>query len=169
MTIACVTQAADDGLPTVGSIERLHPNIDALIAPGVEIEVLATGFAWSEGPVWVSHSDGGLPSQSLLFSDIPNNRIHCWNQKTGLSVFLEPAGFTGPASYGREQGSNGLALDAAGRLLCCEHGDRRISVLEKNGGKRTRADAWDGKRFNSPNDLAVHTSGTIYFTDPPYG
>ena len=169
MTIACVTQAADDGLPTVGSIERLHPNIDALIAPGVEIEVLATGFAWSEGPVWVSHSDGGLPSQSLLFSDIPNNRIHCWNQKTGLSVFLEPAGFTGPASYGREQGSNGLALDAAGRLLCCEHGDRRISVLEKNGGKRTLADAWDGKRFNSPNDLAVHTSGAIYFTDPPYG
>ena len=169
MTIACVTQAADDGLPTVGSIERLHSNIDALIAPGVEIEVLATGFAWSEGPVWVSHSDGGLPSQSLLFSDIPNNRIHCWNLKTGLSVFLEPAGFTGPASYGREQGSNGLALDAAGRLLCCEHGDRRISVLEKNGGKRTLADAWDGKRFNSPNDLAVHTSGTIYFTDPPYG
>ena len=169
MTIACVTQAADDGLPTVGSIERLHPNIDALIAPGVEIEVLATGFAWSEGPVWVSHSDGGLPSQSLLFSDIPNNRIHCWNQKTGLSVFLEPAGFTGPVSYGRERGSNGLALDAAGRLLCCEHGDRRISVLEKNGGKRTLADAWDGKRFNSPNDLAVHTSGAIYFTDPPYG
>ena len=169
MTIACVTQAADDGLPTVGSVERLHSDIDALIAPGAEIEVLATGFAWSEGPVWIPHGDGGLPSQSLLFSDIPNNRIHCWNQKTGLSIFLEPAGFTGPVSYGRERGSNGLALDAAGRLLCCEHGDRRISVLEKNGGKRTLADAWDGKRFNSPNDLAVHTSGAIYFTDPPYG
>ena len=89
-------------------------------------------------------------------------------QKTD-SVFLEPAGFTGPASYGRERGSNGLALDREGRLLCCEHGDRRISVLEKNGGKRTLADSWDGKRFNSPNDLAVHDSGAIYFTDPPYG
>ena len=169
MTITCVVRAADNELPTVGSIERLDSAIDGLIASHAKIEVLAMGFAWSEGPVWVSHGDEGLPAQSLLFSDIPNNRIHCWNQKSGLSIFLEPAGFTGPASYGRERGSNGLALDLAGRLLCCEHGDRRISVLEKNGGKRTRADAWNGKRFNSPNDLAVHTSGAIYFTDPPYG
>ena len=169
MTITCVVQAADNELPTVGSIERIDSAIDGLIASHAKIEVLAMGFAWSEGPVWISHGDGGLPPQSLLFSDIPNNRIHCWNQKSGLSTFLEPAGFTGPASYGRERGSNGLALDITGRLLCCEHGDRRISVLEKNGGKRTRADAWNGKRFNSPNDLAVHTSGAIYFTDPPYG
>ena len=169
MTSIFVSQAAADGLPTVGSVERLHPDIDALISPNATIEVLAEGFKWSEGPVWIANGDGGLPSQSLLFSDIPNNRIHCWNTQSGLSVFLEPAGFTGPASYGKERGSNGLALDTKGRLLCCEHGDRRISVLEKNGGKRTLADSWDGKRFNSPNDLAIHDSGAIYFTDPPYG
>ena len=169
MTSIFSSQAAADGLPTVGSVERLHPDIDALISPSASIEVLAKGFKWSEGPVWIPNGDGGLPPQSLLFSDIPNNRIHCWNTQSGLSVFLEPAGFTGPASYGKERGSNGLALDTEGRLLCCEHGDRRISVLEKNGGKRTLADAWDGNRFNSPNDLAVHASGAIYFTDPPYG
>ena len=169
MTPASALQAGDNMFPRVGNIERLHSDIDALIPEDATIEVLAMGFTWSEGPVWIPDADGGLPPHSLLFSDIPNNRIHCWNAKSGLSVFLEPAGFTGPASYGRERGSNGLALDREGRLLCCEHGDRRISVLEKNGGKRTLADSWDGKRFNSPNDLAVHDSGAIYFTDPPYG
>ena len=122
MTSIFASQAAADGLPTVGSVERLHPDIDALISPNATIKVLAKGFKWSEGPVWIPDGDGGLPSQSLLFSDIPNNRIHCWNSQSGLSVFLEPAGFTGPASYGKERGSNGLALDTEGRLLCCEHG-----------------------------------------------
>ena len=132
MTSISASQSAAGELPTVGSVERLHPDIDALISPSASIEVLAKGFKWSEGPVWIPNGDGGLPPQSLLFSDIPNNRIHCWNTQSGLSVFLEPAGFTGPASYGKERGSNGLALDTEGRLLCCEHGDRRISVLEKN-------------------------------------
>ena len=109
MTSIFASQAAADGLPTVGSVERLHPDIDALISPNATIEVLAKGFKWSEGPVWIPDGDGGLPSQSLLFSDIPNNRIHCWNSQSGLSVFLEPAGFTGPASYGKERGSNGYA------------------------------------------------------------
>lgn len=169
MKPTCAIQAGDNMFPIVGSVERLHSDLDALVPIDATIEVLAMGFQWSEGPVWVQNGDGGLPSQSLLFSDIPNNRIHCWNTKSELSTFLEPAGFTGPASYGKERGSNGLALDTKGRLLCCEHGDRRISVLEKNGGKRTLADAWEGRRFNSPNDLAVHASGAIYFTDPPYG
>jgi len=157
------------GRPTVGQIERLDPRFDALVPANAAIEVLAMGFAWSEGPVWVADDAGGLPAGSLLFSDIPNNRIHRWHPQEGLSVFLEPAGFTGPAAYGKERGSNGLAVDSAGRLLCCEHGDRRLSVLTAGGGKRTLADAWRGKRFNSPNDLAVHPSGAIYFTDPPYG
>ena len=79
MTSISASQAAADGLSTVGSVERLHPDIDALISPNATIEVLAKGFKWSEGPVWIPDGDGGLPSQSLLFSDIPNNRIHCWN------------------------------------------------------------------------------------------
>jgi gluconolactonase len=158
-----------DRLPTVGSIERLDPRLDALVPPGSTIEVLAMGFAWAEGPVWVPDDRGGLPAGSLLFSDIPHNRVHRWNSKDGVSVFLEPAGFTGPAAYGRERGSNGLTLDREGRLISCEHGDRRVSRLERDGGKVTLADRFDGKRFNSPNDAAVHSSGAIYFSDPPYG
>ena len=155
--------------PTVGSIERLDPRFDALVPADARIEVLAMGFEWAEGPVWIADDKAGLPAGSLLFSDIPNNRVHRWKAGEGVRVFLEPAGFTGPAAYGKERGSNGLELDRAGRLLSCEHGDRRVSRLEPDGGKRTLADAWQGRRFNSPNDLTVHSSGAIYFTDPPYG
>jgi len=173
-----------DERPTVGSIERLDPRLDTILAPDARIEVLAMGFAWSEGPVWVPPRDtppetqpsadavltrGGLPAGGLLFSDIPTNRIMSWRPGHGLEVFLAPAGFTGPGGYGVEPGSNGLALDREGRLLLCEHGDRRVSRLEPGGGKRTLADAWQGRRLNSPNDLVVHSSGAIYFTDPPYG
>ena len=153
------------GLPP----ERLDPRFDALVPPGAVIETLAMGFAWSEGPVWVASDKGGLPAGCLLFSDIPNNRVHRWQPGKGLDIFMEPAGFTGPAEYGRERGSNGLTLDAAGRLVLCEHGDRRVSRLEPGGGKKTLVDAYHGKRLNSPNDLAIHSSGAIYFTDPPYG
>ena len=155
--------------PTVGSVERLDPRFDAIVPPGAEIEVLAMGFAWSEGPVWVATDEGGLPANCLLFSDIPRNRVNRWQAGKGIEVFLEPAGFTGPVGYGRESGSNGLALDQEGRLILCEHGDRRVSRLERGGGRRTLADAYQGKRLNSPNDLVVHSTGTIYFTDPPYG
>jgi gluconolactonase len=155
--------------PTVGSIERLDERFDALVPPDAVIEVLATGFAWSEGPVWVASDAGGLPAGSLLFSDIPHNRIHRWRPGQPLEVFMEPAGFTGPAGYGTERGSNGLTLDRLGRLVLCEHGDRRVARLEPGGGKKTLADSFRGQRFNSPNDAVVHSSGAIYFTDPPYG
>jgi gluconolactonase len=163
------TEPGPDLLPTVGSIERLDERLEALVPADAVIEVLATGFAWSEGPVWVTGDAGGLPAGCLLFSDIPRNRVHRWRPGHGLDVFLEPAGFTGPAAYGTERGSNGLTLDRQGRLILCEHGDRRVSRLEPGGGKKTLADAYRGKRFNSPNDAAVHSSGAIYFTDPPYG
>jgi gluconolactonase len=113
--------------------------------------------------VWVK-TDG-----AVLFSDIPRNRVNRWKQGEGLSTYLEPAGFTGPGAYGNERGSNGLSLDRQGNLISCEHGDRRVSRLTPGGGKRTVADNYQGKRFNSPNDVAVHSSGAIYFTDPPYG
>jgi len=155
--------------PVVGSIERLDPRFDLLVPQDARIEVLAMGFAWSEGPVWVASDAGGLPAGCLLFSDIPRNRINRWRPAAGIDLFLEPAGFTGPAEYGREPGSNGLTLDRQGRLILCEHGDRRIARLEPGGGKKTLADSYQGRRFNSPNDAVVHSSGAIYFTDPPYG
>jgi len=154
--------------PIIGEVIRFAPELDALIAPKSTIQVLSSRFDWSEGPVWVK--DSATPGGGhLLFSDIPPNKVMKWIEGTGVSVFLSSAGFTGPAEYGKEPGSNGLALDRQGRLLSCEHGDRRVSVLTTGGGKRTLADNYQGKRFNSPNDLAVHSSGAIYFTDPPYG
>jgi gluconolactonase len=155
--------AAPDILPTLGSIERLDPRFDAIVPQDAIIEVVASGFMWAEGPVWLK------AERALLFSDIPRNRVMRWHETEGLSVFLEPAGFTGRSAYGRERGSNGLTLDREGNLISCEHGDRRVSRLTPGGGKRTVADAYRGKRFNSPNDCAVHSSGAIYFTDPPYG
>jgi len=152
-----------DLIPTLGSIERLDPRFDALVPKDALIKVLASGFEWAEGPVWVKR-DG-----AVLFSDIPRNRVNRWKQGEGLSTYLEPAGFTGPGAYGSERGSNGLTLDGQGNLISCEHGDRRVSRLTPGGGKRTVADNYKGKRFNSPNDVAVHSSGAIYFTDPPYG
>jgi gluconolactonase len=92
-----------------------------------------------------------------------------WRQGTGVSLFMKPSGYTGIIDYGREPGSNGLALDLHGRIIFCEHGDRRISRLEKCGGKKTLVDNYKGKRLNSPNDAAVKSNGDIYFTDPPYG
>lgn len=154
--------------PTIGHIDRFDSSVDDLIGGDAKIEVLCGGFEWAEGPVWISqpdHKSGGF----VLFSDIPHNRIMKWQEGIGASVFMQPAGYTGVADYGKEPGSNGLALDTHGRLLMCEHGDRRISVLTKNGGKMTLADRWNGKRFNSPNDLAVRDNGDIFFTDPIYG
>lgn len=149
---------------TIGSIERLEPQLDGLIAADAKIEVLAKGFTWTEGPVWVGGNDG-----HLLFSDIPRNSIFKWQQDGTISLFMSPSGYTGVTYYGLEPGSNGLLLDQQGRLIMCEHGDRRLSVLTQNGGKRTLVDNYQGKRLNSPNDAVLKSNGDIYFTDPPYG
>ncbi|MEO0531961.1 MAG: SMP-30/gluconolactonase/LRE family protein, partial [Planctomycetota bacterium] len=150
--------------PTTGKVVRHDAALDALLAEDAKIEVLAGGFQWSEGPVWVPR-DGGF----LLFSDIPNNRVMKWVEGEGVSVFLEPAGYTGASAYGKERGSNGLGLDPRGNLTLCEHGDRRVARLDWDGGKQTIVDNYDGKRFNSPNDHVWAASGDLFFTDPPYG
>ena len=150
---------------TICKIVRFDDRADELIGLDAQIELLASGFEWSEGPLWVRDADGGY----LLFSDIPRNSVMKWKQGEGISLFMKPSGYTGVADYGREPGSNGLTLDLQGRIVFCEHGDRRISRLEADGGKMTLVDSYDGKRFNSPNDAAVKSNGDIYFTDPPYG
>ena len=155
---------AQNTYPSIGKVIRNSPQLDALLATDAKIEVLASGFIWAEGPVWVK--DGGY----LLFSDVPQNTVFKWNAKEGLTTFLKPSGFTGAGKYGDEPGSNGLTLDSQGRLILAEHGDRRISAMPlADGGKRTIADNYQGKRFNSPNDVVQHSSGAYYFTDPPYG
>jgi gluconolactonase len=162
---ACALAVAQPprGYPVLGSIVREDPRLDALLAPEARIEVLAAGFEWSEGPVW-DRKNGWL-----LFSDIPRNSVMRWREKEGIDVFLKPSGYTGAAPYGREPGSNGLLIDPQGRLISMEHGDRRVSRMDPDGGKITLADRFEGKRLNSPNDGALHSSGAIYFTDPPYG
>ncbi|HTU22764.1 MAG TPA: SMP-30/gluconolactonase/LRE family protein [Gemmataceae bacterium] len=153
---------------TLGKIERLDPAFDDLIGRDARLEVLATGHVWTEGPVWVPR-DGGF----LLFSDIPQNRVYKWQQGKGESVFMEPSGGTGKdASLLKEPGSNGLLLDADGRLVLMEHGDRRVSRLDSwdnTKKKTTLAHRYRGKRLNSPNDGAFKSNGDLYFTDPPYG
>tara|TARA_B100001057_G_scaffold372075_1_gene376244 strand:+ start:1528 stop:2547 length:1020 start_codon:yes stop_codon:yes gene_type:complete len=149
--------------PVIGKINKFDDRLDELIDEEAQIEVIASGFVWTEGPAW--NKEGGF----LVFSDIPRNVVMKWSETEGLREYLRPAGYTGIVDYGREPGSNGLLFDAMGRLTLCEHGDRRISVLTKDGGKRTLADNYKGKRFNSPNDLVYHPNGNLYFTDPIYG
>src|SRR5260221_6249422 len=105
----------------------------------------------------------------LLFSDVPSNTVYKWKDGAGISIFLKPSGYTGTVPRGGEPGSNGLTADSQGRLTLCEHGDRRVARLEKDGHKTTLADKYQGKRFNSPNDLCYKSNGDLYFTDPPYG
>jgi gluconolactonase len=152
----------------MGKVVRLDPRLDKLIAKDAKVYKIAGGFIWSEGPVWVK--DGGY----LLFSDIPRNVINKYNPKDGsVSVFLKPSGYTGKpergGKAGDEPGSNGLMLDPQGRLVICEHGDRQVSRIEKDGKKTVLADKYMGKRLNSPNDLVYKSNGDLYFTDPPYG
>ncbi len=149
--------------PPRGTIVRKDAGLDALLPKGAAPEKLADGFAWSEGPVW--DRKAGL----LLFSDVPNNVIHKWKEGEGLGVFLRPSGYTGTEPFtGREPGSNGLTFDSQGRLTICQHGDRRIARVEAQGRFATVADRWEGKRFNSPNDLVFKSNGDLYLTDPPY-
>jgi gluconolactonase len=152
----------------VGSIERIDPEINSLITEDAQIEILASGFDWSEGPVWIEDQ------QALIFSDVPENKIYRWSEKDSISVFLEPSGYFGERMDKREPGSNGLALDQDGNLLLCQHGDRQVGKLKGSLQNpkpefEILASGWEGKKFNSPNDLDVHSNGGIYFTDPPYG
>ena len=151
----------------IGTIQRLDPRFDELVPKGAQLEQISEGYIWTEGPVWYK------PGKCLLFSDIPNNVIVKWQPGAGASVFLKPSGYTGTrprgGKAGDEPGSNGLMLDNQQRLVLCEHGDRRVTRIEKDGSKTVLCDKYRGKRLNSPNDLTIHPNGDIYFTDPSYG
>ena len=144
-------------------VVRNDPSLDAIVPANLEAERLAEGFLFTEGPVW-------MPDGYLLFSDPNANTIYRWSEDDGLSVFRAKSGYTGIdiGEYG-QPGSNGLAVDRDGRLTINEHGNRRVTRLEKTGALTVLADNYEGKRFNSPNDLVYKSDGSIYFTDPPFG
>jgi gluconolactonase len=156
-------------LQTIGEIVRSSPEIEGVLPADAAIEVLAEGFDWSEGPLWVPAGD------FVLFSDIPPNKIMRWKEGEGLSLYLTPSGFTGEEkSLSGEPGSNGLLLDSQGNLVMCQHGDRRMAKMiapidQPKPNFSTLADRWNGKRFNSPNDATFDSEGNLWFTDPPYG
>jgi gluconolactonase len=144
--------------------DRLDPAADRIIPQGAKLERIATGFTWVEGPVW----DAG----SLFFADIPSNSIRRWTPGKGVSIFLQPSGYKGSDAYGKEPGTNGMTLDARGRLTVAGHAQRdvfRFESLDPHGAITILADTYQGKRLNSPNDLVYRSNGDLYFTDPPYG
>lgn len=153
---------------TLGKIDRLSPGLDSIIDPGTPVEVIAKGFEWTEGPLWIENG------KYLLFSDIPPNRIFKWSEEKGVEEYLHPSGYTDTIPRGGEPGSNALLLDAEGRLVMCQHGDRRMARMDASleapkPAFITLADRYEGKRLNSPNDAVYHKNGDLYFTDPPYG
>jgi gluconolactonase len=154
--------------PSKGFIEVIDSSIEKLINKEAKIEVLAEGFEWTEGPVWVPEGE------YLLFSDIPNNKVVKWKEGDGASLYVAPAGHSGTVDRTGEAGSNGLMLNAKGQLVLCQHTARQIAImstdlLNPTPEYTTITGEYEGKKFNSPNDLDIHSNGDIYFTDPPYG
>jgi gluconolactonase len=150
--------------PATG-VRRIDPALDAIVARDARIELLGTGYTWAEGPVWVPKGD------YLLFGDVPNNVAYRYKRGEGVTPFLQPSGLAGtvPPEF-HEAGSNGLAIDAGGHLVMADSGTRAIARVDLATKRKTiLVDRYEGKKFNSPNDLTIARDGTIYFTDPPYG
>lgn len=149
----------------IGQIERFDAALDAIVAPDAQVEKLAAGFTWAEGPAWIRA--GGY----LLFTDVPANTLYRWSPATGLSIFLKPSGYEGPQLSGlREPGANGLVVADDRSILLADSGNRAIARLALDSRRKTMlATHFAGRRFNSPNDLVRRSDGTIFFTDPPYG
>lgn len=164
---ACYGQEKESGVKV--EIEQYHPQLDAIINPSAKAEVLGEGFDWTEGPLWIGEH------QMLLFSDIPKNSIYQWTSEKGIELYLKPSGYTNEKKpRGGEVGSNGLILDPEGKLVLCQHGDRRMAVMkapldEPEPDFKTIADQYHGNKLNSPNDAVYRDNGELYFTDPPYG
>lgn len=166
LTAFNISFAQENTQKTIGTIHRDNQEINCLIPADAVIEILAEGFDWSEGPVWIK--DGGY----LLFNDIPQNTTFQWSEKNGLTIFLRPAGYgLGDNPPGNELGSNGLYVHpVTGQLIFCDHGNRCIAVLDQEKWtKSILVDKFEGKRLNSPNDIVISSTGHYYFTDPPYG
>lgn len=166
---ACNSPKPETAQTKSATVERLQPEMDRIIGQSTEIEVLGEGFDWAEGPVWIASHN------MLLFTDVPKNIAYMWKEGEGVKPYLSPSGYTGdPEKASQEPGANGLAIDSNGNLLLCQHGDRQLARMNAPLDNAVAefvplASGFQGKRFNSPNDLAIKSNGDIYFTDPPYG
>lgn len=156
----------DTTYETTGSVQRIDSRIDDLIPDTAQIEILASGFSWSEGPVWVPALN------AVVFTDVPENIAYQWSESNGLKEYLNPSGYTG--NDDGKEGANGLILDLNGNLILCQHGDRRLARMKApvdnpEEDYQTIVSHYEGKKFNSPNDVAQSQKGSFFFTDPPYG
>ena len=162
-------QHVEEKYKTIGTIERFDSLLDNIISKNAKAEIIAEGFEWSEGPLWIDKHN------MLLFSDVPMNTVYKWTEEKGKEIYLKPSGYTGATpSDCKEPGSNGLTLDNDGNLVLCQHGDRKVSrmaaPLDKPEAKFiSLAEKFKGYRFSSPNDLVFNRNGELFFTDPPYG
>lgn len=165
-----VNNAAMDstGADTLRHITILDDEALNIVDANAAIEIIASGFKWTEGPLY-------FPDEKfLLFSDIPDNIVYKWSEGGAVITYLQPSGFTGKVYNGKERGSNALLLSPQHELVLLQHGDRRIAKMDAQLSVPratfiTLASAFNGKRFNSPNDGVFAKDGSLYFTDPPYG
>lgn len=162
------SEIAKDTISRAFSIEILADEALNVIDPKSPIKVVASGFTWTEGPLWIDEG------KYLLFSDIPNNKVYKLDENLNVSTFLEPSGYTGEGSYGNEPGSNGLILNKQNELILLQHGDRRVakmnaSLTNSKPDFTSLVESYNGRKFNSPNDGFFDKDGNLYFTDPPYG
>jgi len=155
-------------------VDKKEVALDAIIPANAKLEKLADGFAFTEGPVWIdAHNPAVAPDSDegfLLFSDPNNNVIYRMTPDGEVQIYKTKSGYSGEniGEY-RQPGSNGLTTDEQGRLTICQHGNRRVVRIEKNGLTTVLADRFNGKRLNSPNDLVYRSDGALFFTDPPFG
>jgi gluconolactonase len=162
------TKTAAMKYQTIGTIERTDPALDDIISADAKAEIIAEGFDWSEGPLWIE------AEKILLFSDVPQNIIYKWTEEKGKEVYLTPSGYTDSLKRSGEMGSNGLLLDRDGNLVLCQHGNRQMAKMDAalNTPKASFvsiANNYNGKKLNSPNDAVYNSNGELFFTDPPYG
>ena len=153
---------------TIGAIERIDPALDNIMSPNAKADIIAEGFDWSEGPLWIESK------KMLLFSDVPQNIIYKWTEKKGKEIYLTPSGYTDSIKRSGEMGSNGLLLDPNGKLVLCQHGNRQVARMNASFDDPNPlcipiANNYKGKKFNSPNDAVYNSAGELFFTDPPYG
>jgi gluconolactonase len=168
LLIGCKTNAPTE-VRSTGTIERLDPALNTLIKEDAVIEIIADGYDWSEGPLWVE------AHKMLLYSDVPQNKVYKWTEGNGAEVYLDPSGYTSTEpTLSTEPGANGLLLNKDGKLVLCQHGNRQMAVMDTDIANPSSsftaiANGYEGKKLNSPNDAVYRSNGDLFFTDPPYG